>query len=57
MAGRYLSQFLWLDKELASESLPGLRAIAANDGKYSIIMSRKVGEQPRGAPKVKAQGR
>lgn len=33
-----LDQLAWLESELVSEGLPGLMAIAADDGKYSIII-------------------
>ena len=38
-----LTQLAWLRGELASEGLPGLMAIAAYDGSYSIIVDRKDG--------------
>jgi len=43
-----LSQLAWLDSELAIEGLPGLMAIAADDGNYSIILSRKLAMRKRG---------
>jgi integrative and conjugative element protein (TIGR02256 family) len=47
-----LSQLAWLDSELASEGLPGLMAIAADDGTYSIILSRRDEQQPEGAKRT-----
>jgi len=35
-----LSQLAWLDSELASEGLPGLMAIAADDGVFAFVMPR-----------------
>jgi len=46
-----LSQLAWLDSELAIEGLPGLMAIAADDGNYSIILSRRDGQPPPVSPK------
>jgi ThiF family/Prokaryotic homologs of the JAB domain len=44
-----LSQLAWLGSELASEGLPGLMAIAADDGTYSIILSRRDEQRLEGA--------
>jgi hypothetical protein len=51
-----LSQLVWLDNELASEGLPGLMAIAADDGTYSIILSRRDEQPPGDAPRPTAGG-
>jgi hypothetical protein len=52
-----LSQLAWLDSELAIEGLPGLMAIAADDGNYSIILSRRDGQPPPVSPKRNTGGR